>query len=39
MNSRQSWSIQSRVFSVLLWTLQILWGLFFSFTGFGKILA
>jgi hypothetical protein len=39
MNTRQPSSIQSRVFSGVLWTLQILWGLFFSFTGFGKVLA
>ena len=23
----------------ILWTLQVLWGLFFSFTGFGKVLC
>jgi hypothetical protein len=28
-----------KTFNVLLWSLQVLWGVFFSFTGFGKILA
>ena len=32
-------SLATKAFNVLLWTLQILWGVFFSFTGFGKILA
>jgi uncharacterized membrane protein YphA (DoxX/SURF4 family) len=32
-------SLAMKCFNVLLWTLQILWGVFFSFTGFGKILA
>src|ERR1700685_372751 len=25
--------------NIALWTLQVLWGLFFSFTGFGKVLC
>ena len=37
--SNQYASIATKVFNVLLWTLQILWGVFFSFTGFGKVLA
>src|ERR1700722_13488166 len=32
-------SLATKAFNVLLWTLQILWGVFFSFTGFGKVLA
>ena len=32
-------SIATKAFNVLLWSLQVLWGVFFSFTGFGKILA
>jgi uncharacterized membrane protein YphA (DoxX/SURF4 family) len=32
-------SLAMKSFNVLLWTLQVLWGVFFSFTGFGKILA
>jgi uncharacterized membrane protein YphA (DoxX/SURF4 family) len=32
-------SLATKIFNVLLWILQILWGVFFSFTGFGKILA
>jgi hypothetical protein len=32
-------SIAMKAFNVLLWSLQVLWGVFFSFTGFGKILA
>jgi hypothetical protein len=32
-------SIAMKAFHVLLWSLQVLWGVFFSFTGFGKILA
>jgi hypothetical protein len=30
---------QHSVMNTTLWALQILWGIFFSFTGFGKILA
>ena len=37
--SNQRPSLATKAFNVLLWTLQILWGVFFSFTGFGKILA
>jgi hypothetical protein len=29
----------TKVLNIGLWTLQIVWGVFFSFTGFGKILA
>jgi len=36
-NDRQSFA--AKAVNVLLWTAQILWGLFFSFTGFGKVLA
>jgi DoxX-like family len=32
-------SLATKAFNVLLWTLQILWGVFFSFTGFGKVLC
>jgi hypothetical protein len=32
-------SIATKAFNILLWTLQILWGIFFSFTGFGKVLC
>ncbi len=32
-------SLATKSFNFLLWTLQILWGVFFSFTGFGKVLA
>jgi uncharacterized membrane protein YphA (DoxX/SURF4 family) len=32
-------SLATKAFHALLWTLQILWGVFFSFTGFGKVLA
>jgi len=32
-------SLASKAVSVLLWTLQVLWGIFFSFTGFGKVLC
>ena len=32
-------SLATKAFNLLLWALQILWGVFFSFTGFGKILA
>src|SRR5271163_1160586 len=35
----QNPSLATKAFNVLLWTLQVLWGVFFSFTGFGKILA
>lgn len=35
----QSSSFATKALNVLLWTAQILWGLFFSFTGFGKVLA
>lgn len=35
----QNPSSASKALNVLLWTAQILWGVFFSFTGFGKILA
>jgi len=35
----QNPSLATKSFNVLLWTLQILWGVFFSFTGFGKVLA
>jgi hypothetical protein len=31
--------LATKAFNVLLWTLQVLWGVFFSFTGFGKVLA
>ena len=31
--------LATKSFNVLLWTLQVLWGVFFSFTGFGKVLA
>ena len=32
-------SLAAKAFNVLLWTLQVLWGVFFSFTGFGKVLC
>lgn len=32
-------SITMKAFNVLLWFLQVLWGVFFSFTGFGKVLC
>jgi hypothetical protein len=32
-------SLATKAFNVLLWTLQVVWGVFFSFTGFGKVLA
>jgi hypothetical protein len=32
-------SLATKALNVLLWTLQILWGVFFSFTGFGKVLC
>jgi len=35
----QNPSLATKACNVLLWTLQVLWGLFFSFTGFGKVLA
>ena len=35
----QNPSLATKAFNVLLWTLQVLWGIFFSFTGFGKVLA
>jgi hypothetical protein len=35
----QNPSLATKAFNVLLWTLQVLWGVFFSFTGFGKVLA
>jgi hypothetical protein len=35
----QNPSLATKAFNVLLWTLQVLWGAFFSFTGFGKVLA
>jgi uncharacterized membrane protein YphA (DoxX/SURF4 family) len=35
----QHTSLAAKAFNVLLWILQILWGVFFSFTGFGKILC
>jgi hypothetical protein len=35
----QNPSFATKAFNVLLWTLQVLWGVFFSFTGFGKVLA
>jgi DoxX-like family len=38
-HSNQHPSLATKAFNFLLWTLQILWGVFFSFTGFGKILA
>src|SRR5580698_3834456 len=38
-HSNQNPSFATKALNALLWTLQILWGVFFSFTGFGKILA
>jgi hypothetical protein len=35
----QNPSLATKAFNVLLWTLQVFWGVFFSFTGFGKVLA
>jgi hypothetical protein len=32
-------SLATKAFNVLLWTLQVLWGVFFCFTGFGKVLC
>jgi len=29
----------TKALNALLWTAQVVWGLFFSFTGFGKVLA
>jgi len=37
--SNQHPSFAAKSFNVLLWILQVVWGVFFSFTGFGKILA
>jgi uncharacterized membrane protein YphA (DoxX/SURF4 family) len=37
MNPRQSPA--TKTLNVSLWTLQVLWGVFFSITGFGKVLA
>jgi hypothetical protein len=37
--SNQHPSLATKAFNVLLWTLQVLWGVFFSFTGFGKVLC
>lgn len=30
---------KAKAMNVALWTLQVLWGVFFSFTGFGKVLC
>jgi len=38
-HSNQNPSFATKALNALLWTLQILWGVFFSFTGFGKVLA
>jgi hypothetical protein len=38
-HSNQHPSFATKAFDILLWTLQVLWGVFFSFTGFGKVLA
>src|ERR1700722_7924126 len=35
----QNPSFATKALNALLWTLQILWGVFFSFTGFGKVLC
>ena len=35
----QHLSFSVKALNVLLWTAQIVWGLFFCFTGFGKVLA
>ena len=32
-------SIATKAFNVLLWSLQVLWGVLFSFTGLGKVLC
>src|ERR1700690_2409928 len=32
-------SLATKTFNVLLWILQVLWGVFFSFTSFGKVLC
>jgi DoxX-like family len=32
-------SLGMKALNVLLWTFQIVWGIFFSFTGFGKVLC
>jgi uncharacterized membrane protein YphA (DoxX/SURF4 family) len=37
MNSHPS--LATRTVNVLLWTLQVLWGVLFCFSGFGKVLA
>ena len=38
-HSNQHPSLATKAFNVLLRTLQVLWGVFFSFTGFGKVLC
>jgi uncharacterized membrane protein YphA (DoxX/SURF4 family) len=38
-HSNQNPSFATKALNALLWTLQILWGVFFSFTGFGKVLC
>jgi hypothetical protein len=38
-HSNQHPSMTMKALNVLLWTLQVVWGVFFSFTGFGKVLA
>jgi uncharacterized membrane protein YphA (DoxX/SURF4 family) len=35
----QHTSFATKAMNVLMWTLQVLWGVFFSFTGFGKIMC
>jgi uncharacterized membrane protein YphA (DoxX/SURF4 family) len=32
-------SFGTKALNVFLWTLQVLWGVFFSFTGFGKVMC
>jgi hypothetical protein len=32
-------SLATKALNILLWILQVLWGVFFSFTGFGKVLC
>lgn len=39
MNPNQQSSLPSKAFNALLWTVQILSGIFWSSTGFGKVLA
>jgi hypothetical protein len=39
MSAHLNSSLAKKAFNGLLWILQIVWGIFFSFTGFGKILA